>query len=93
MANISRPTDAFAIVLNDPNPDYIADIKSKYPNHYEIADNCILVADELILGANASSVSDRIEMDGDHMGIVLKLNGSYSGYNYKTLWDWINSVK
>ena len=41
------------------------------------------------------SISDRIGMTGgntkgDILGLVVKLNSKYGGYNYPDLWEWID---
>ncbi len=35
-------------------------------------------------------VSDLLELDDEKVGIVFKLNGSYSGFYYSEFWDWLD---
>ena len=80
----------FAIALNEANPDIVERIERKYPDHYRITDTSFLVADDTIAEKVAMAVGikgdDRIE---NARGVVFKLNGAYSGYSSRSLWDWL----
>ena len=64
------------------------------PSEFEvfpIEDHIILVATS-IEDAAAIKILARIGEDG-RAGAVLKLNGSYSGYYYKDLWEWMKNTR
>lgn len=82
----------FAIILNTPNSEKIEKgIKETYPDYYQISDNCFLVSSPQIADEVANTIKlkgpDRIE---ETSGVVFKLNGSYAGYSYQSLWDWMD---
>ena len=80
----------FAVALNETNPDVAERIEGKYPDHYRITDTLFLIADDTIAERVATAVGikgdDRIESAA---GVVFKLNGAYSGYSSRSLWDWL----
>lgn len=66
-------------------------LEEEYPNprHYKLEDNLYLVSDDDI----ASSVAKKIGLDGENPdvgGEVLKLNGSFSGFSQRGVWDWLD---
>jgi hypothetical protein len=95
--------DIFAIILNEANQDVKKIISDKYPKSYQISDTCFLVADLSQMdtsgrSASVDTISESIKMTGDDatgdiLGLVVKLNSSYGGRNYKALWEWIETVK
>ena len=84
----------FAIVLNDPNEAVAERISAKYPGAFKLSDTFFLVSGKTISAHIAAAVGikgvDRIE---DVLGVVFKLNDSYSGYNSRSLWEWLNQVE
>ena len=84
----------FAIVLNEANLDIVERIERKYPDHYRITDTSFLVADDTIAEKVATTVGikgdDRIE---NARGVVFKLNGAYSGYSSRSLWEWLTAAE
>ena len=69
-------------------------IKAEYPDHFKISDYCYLVSSNEISRDIALRIGlkgkDRIE---DSLGIVFRLNGAYSGYYYKSAWEWIKQAE
>ena len=84
----------FAIALNETNPDIVERIEGKYPDHYRITDTLFLITDDTIAEKVATTVGlkgdDRIE---SARGVVFKLNGAYSGYSARSLWDWLTTAE
>ena len=84
----------FAIALNEANPDVVERIEGKYPDHYRITDTLFLIADDVIAEKVATTVgikgNDRIE---NARGVVFKLNGAYSGYSSRSLWEWLTAAE
>ena len=90
------PQNIFVVTLNEQNAEVINRLEVKYPHPhaYKISDTCYLVATFDLPSEVATNIGlkgdDRIE---DSMGAVFKLNGAYSGYSYRTLWDWISQAE
>ena len=82
------------ILLTEPNADVAARIEEKYPGHHQVADNCYLVQSKEITQDIALNVGikgeDRVE---DVTGVVFKLNGAYSGYAARALWEWLGEAE
>jgi len=85
---------AFAVILNEENPEVSQRIEREYPEHYRITDTVFLLQSRKIADAVAVSVGikgeNRVE---DARGVVFKLNSSYAGYSARTLWDWLQQVE
>ena len=82
----------FAVILNEPNDEVVARLKEAYPepDHLELNRTVYLLAGDLLI----ENVIERLGFKGEHaiddaVGIVLRLNGTYSGRNYRSVWDWL----
>ena len=82
----------FAVILNEPNDEVVARLKEAYPepDHLELNRNVYLLSGDLLI----ENVIERLGFKGedaidDAVGIVLRLNGTYSGRNYRSVWDWL----
>ena len=82
----------FAVILNEPNDEVVARLKEAYPepDHLELNSNVYLLSGDLLI----ENVIERLGFKGenaidDAVGIVLRLNGTYSGRNYRSVWDWL----
>ena len=82
----------FAVILNEPNDEVVARLKEAYPepDHLELNSNVYLLSGNLLI----ENVIQRLGFKGenaidDAVGIVLRLNGTYSGRNYRSVWDWL----
>ena len=82
----------FAVILNEPNDEVVARLKEAYPepDHLELNRTVYLLAGDLLI----ENVIERLGFKGenaidDAVGIVLRLNGTYSGRNYRSVWDWL----
>ena len=83
-----------AILLTRHNDEVVARIQEKYPDCYEMSAGCYLVHDNEITRNVASAVgikgNDRIE---DAAGAVFRLNGAYSGFAARSLWEWLGQAE
>ena len=80
----------FAIVLAEPNVQLAKRIEDKYPHCYKLNDLAFLVEGDLL----AEDIAVEVGIKGDErieqaVGVVFKLNRSYSGYSPRSLWDWL----
>lgn len=91
--------EVFAVVLNEEDKDACSRIEKMYPQNYRLSDSCVLIASKSSTSiVTAASISEHIKMTSedapdDFLGLVLELNSSYAGRNYKDLWQWISEVK
>ena len=80
-----------AILLTDDSDDVVARIKKHYPKSFEVNEGCYLVRCDDLTEEVAIAVGikgdDRAEDAG---GVVLKLNGAYSGFAPGSLWEWLS---
>lgn len=83
----------YAIVLDGPEPDVEARLKQRYDNVFKHTDTLFLVV------GNVSDVSENVAVaagiKGEQQcasGVVFRLNGSYSGFTKRTLWEWLDDV-
>lgn len=80
-----------AIVLTDHSDEVVSRIKEKYPKCYSVNESCFLVRCDDLTQDVAIAVGikgeDRVENAG---GVVLKLNGAYSGFASRALWEWLS---
>ena len=80
-----------AIVLSEENAEVSERIKEKYPKHYQLNSTFFLVRSDQITENVAIEIGikgdDRIN---DALGVIFKLNGAFSGYASRALWDWLD---
>lgn len=83
----------YAIVLDAPEPKVEDRLKQHYDNVFKHTDTLLLVV------GNVNDVSENVAVaagvKGDHRlasGVVFRLNGNYSGYTKRTLWEWLGDV-
>lgn len=88
----------FFLVLFDP--EMASDIEERSSNvNFEtrsISENAILLAttiDDPLVVRNLLGFGKGKGKEVDSLGAVFKLNGSYSGYYYEGLWDWIEKIR
>lgn len=81
----------YAIILEEPiTPQGEYAIQSVYPDAYKVREGVFLVHSEDIAQDIAIAVGIKTKDDGSNMsGVVFKLNGSYSGYAARAMWDWL----
>ena len=82
------------IVLSRQNDAVVSRIQEAYQDNYEITQTCYLVLSNDITQKIATTVGikgeDRID---DASGAVFKLNGAYSGYAPRALWEWLDQAE
>lgn len=83
----------YAIVLDAPEPEVEARLRQHYGNVFKHTDTFLIVV------GNVDDVSESVAVaagiKGQHRrtsGVVFRLNGSYSGFTKRTLWEWLNDV-
>ena len=80
--------------LKEPNDGVTSRAKRNYPQHYAISDNVFLVQQDTI--ANNVAIAAGIKGENriqEASGIVFKLNGIYSGFASRSLWDWLRNAE
>ncbi len=79
------------IVLQDENDEVVKRIEKEYPNNHAVSSTSFLVRTDEISEKVAIKVGikgdDRIN---DASGVVFRLNGAYSGYASRALWEWLS---
>ena len=79
------------VLLREPCSEVASRIESAYANrHYKVNDVCYLVRTEGL----TQDVAVAAGIKGDDRvnsakGVVLKLNGAYSGFESQSLWEWL----
>ena len=83
---------AFAVILNEPNEQVIARLKEVYPDpdHLELSPTAYLVSGNLLIEDVAAKLGFKGEdaIEGA-VGVVLRLNGTYGGRSFRSVWDWL----
>ena len=83
----------FAVVLRDPNHEVEQRLLDKYPGSFQFTETVFLVQANGIPDAVAKDVGikgdDRIATAS---GAVFRLDGAYSGYTTRALWDWLKQA-
>ena len=88
---------AFAILLHDDEPEsnarLIERLEDQYPGgkRFKFSDGIYIVTGPRLV----SDVSEGLGMvgpDADAYGVVLRLNGSFSGRSSVRLWDWLKAA-
>lgn len=97
MSKFINPTfgtmSLFLVVLNDPNEDVESRIE-KLDNSHKYLDNVYLVVDDTTPMRLANKIGIKGENRvSDATGVVFKLNGSYSGYTSRSLWDYLSQTE
>ena len=86
----------FVVVLNQEAPQAFRNrIKEAYPSSYEYAENVFFLEDDNIPEAVATRLGIKVEDETQRTttGAVFGLEGSYSGYTTKALWDWLRRAE
>lgn len=84
------PNNIFVVTLTVENTEIEERIKEAY-RYYPLSDKCYLVSSDGI----SEQVANQIGLKGneripDALGVVFKLNGAYSGYASKSIWEWLS---
>ena len=82
------------IVLTKPNDAVASRIQEAYPDNYQITQDCYLVQSKDITQKIATTVGikgkGRVD---DASGAVFKLNGAYSGFASRAMWEWLDQAE
>lgn len=65
-----------------------ANLREKYPNHYELTNRVFLVSSDSL----PDEVARNLSLDGTKpsaTGIVFKMNKSFMGYHDQSVWNWL----
>lgn len=83
-----------AILLTKCSDEVISRIQEKYPDCYKISDACYLVHDSEITQnvAFAVGIKGKNRVEGA-AGAVFRLNGAYSGFASRSLWEWLGQAE
>lgn len=82
------------IVLSRRNDAVVARIQETYPDNYEITRTCYLVHSKNITEKIAATVGFKGESRIENAsGAVFKLNGAYSGFASRALWEWLDQAE
>lgn len=82
----------FAIALDSPaSVAFKNSIRESYPRHFQYTDQLFLVQDDNISEVVAQTLKIKVDEDADRLasGVVFRLEGAYSGYTSRALWDWL----
>lgn len=83
-----------AILLTRSNAEIVSRIMEKFPDCYEVSDTCYLVQSNDITQNVAIAIGikgeNRVE---DSSGGVFRLNGAYSGFASRALWEWLGQAE
>ena len=83
----------YAIVLDAPEPEVEARLKQHYGNVHKHTDTFLLVVGDVNDVSEKVAVAAGIKGEQRQAsGVVFRLNGSYSGFTKRTLWEWLNDV-
>ena len=86
----------FVVVLNQEALEPFEDkINELYPLSYRYADNVFFLEDDNIPEIIANRLGIKVEDENQRTatGAVFGLDGSYSGFTAKALWDWLRKVE
>ncbi len=81
----------FAVALREPNDECFSRLKEHYSgSHYTLSKAFALVSCNDL----AEEVAVNVGIKGDGQiegisGVVFKLNGAYSGYTTRSIWEWL----
>ena len=80
----------FAVVLREPNQQVLDRLDAEYPDNFQLSRTFAVVSsDEL-----SQSVATKVGIKGENRapgvsGAVFILQGAYSGYTDRSLWEWL----
>ena len=84
----------YAVVLNEANTEASDRLIAAYPGHYKLSDTFFLVRGSFLTDDIAKTVGikgdDRIEKA---WGVVFHLPLTYSGFNDRALWEWLQKAE
>lgn len=87
----------FGVMLQAADPAVVARLMERYPQHYKATDTFYLVASDELAQDIATTIGirpdERAETSTVTPGVVFRLNGLYSGYFSRSLWEWLSNYE
>lgn len=82
------------VLLTQPNDEVVARIRKAYPDLHQVTATCFLVQSKQI----TQDIAIKIGLKGEArvegaVGVVFRLNGAYSGYAARALWEWLGQAE
>ena len=79
----------FAVILHDPDPSVITRLENAYPDpdHLRIQPNVYLITGDFLIEQIVRDL--HFTQEATDAGIVFRLNGTYGGRTYPSVWDWL----
>ena len=87
---------AFAVLLHDDETESKEEltrrIEEAYPGdkHFKFSDGVYIVTGPRLVDDVAKTLG--LHDEADRFGVVLRLNGSFSGRSWTNLWDWLRAA-
>ena len=79
----------FAVMFHDHDPEAIEQLKAAYPapDHLELQTGVYLINGDLLI----EDILKRLDIDRPEgqAALVFRLNGTYGGKTYRSVWDWL----
>ena len=83
----------YAVALDSPAPGVEGRLKDRFANVFKHTDTLLLVVGGASDLSEDVAVAAGIKGDGREVnGVVFRLNGSYSGFTKRTLWEWLQDT-
>ena len=83
----------YAVALDHPEPAVESRLKQSYESVFKHTDSLYLVVGGVNDVSENVAVAAGIKGEGrEFSGVVFRLNGSYSGFTRRTLWEWLKDV-
>ena len=82
----------FAVALDGPaSAAFKESLYRSYPKCYQYTDQLFFVQDDNIAEVIAQTLGIKVDDDAMRLatGVVFRLEGAYSGYTTRALWDWL----
>lgn len=80
----------FAIVLREPNPQVLERIEAEYPDNFHLSPTFSVVSSSDLTENVAKKAGIKGENQAEDVsGAVFMLQGAYSGYTTRSLWEWL----
>ena len=85
----------FVVILAEGQDAGAERLRKMYPTAYELAGNVFFIAeDEALTGTVAKALGlTKEDAESGIRGAVFRLNGSYTGFTRRTLWEWLEKAE
>ena len=83
----------YAVALDHPEPKVEGRLKQRYESVFKHTDSFYLVVGHINDVSENVAVAAGIKGEQrEFAGVVFRLNGSYSGFTKRTLWEWLKDA-